>query len=77
MPILMDSGIRTGAHIFKAVALGAKAVCVGRPYAYGLAIAGQQGVEEVIQNLVADFELTMALAGCKSLAEIKETSLQL
>jgi len=70
MPILMDSGIRTGAHIFKALALGAKAVCVGRPYAYGLALAGQQGVEEVLANLMAEFELTMALAGCKNLNEI-------
>lgn len=75
MPILMDSGIRTGAHIFKALALGAKAVCVGRPYAYGLALAGQQGVEEVLSNLMADFELTMALAGCKNLGEIGRESL--
>lgn len=72
MPILMDSGIRTGAHIFKALALGAKAVCVGRPHCYGLTIAGQQGVEEVMSNLMADFELTMALAGCKDLSEIGE-----
>ncbi len=70
MPILMDSGIRTGAHIFKALALGAKAVCVGRPHCYGLTIAGQEGVEEVMSNLMADFELTMALAGCKDLSEI-------
>jgi len=70
MPILMDSGIRTGAHIFKALALGAKAVCVGRPHCYGLTIAGQQGVEEVMSNLMADFELTMALSGCKDLSEI-------
>lgn len=75
MPVLMDSGIRTGAHIFKALALGAKAVCVGRPYAYGLALAGQQGVEEVLSNLMADFELTMALAGCKNLEEIGRESL--
>jgi len=45
----MDSGIRGGADIFKALALGAKAVCLGRPYAYGLAIAGEQGVKEVLQ----------------------------
>ena len=72
MPILMDSGIRTGAHIFKALALGAKAVCIGRPHCYGLTIAGQQGVEEVMSNLMADFELTMALSGCKDLSEIGE-----
>ncbi|MGB0932245.1 MAG: alpha-hydroxy-acid oxidizing protein, partial [Chitinophagales bacterium] len=70
MPILMDSGVRTGADVFKALALGAKAVCVGRPYSYGLAIAGQQGVEEVLANLMAEFEFTMALAGCKDLEEI-------
>ncbi|MEM6320064.1 MAG: lactate 2-monooxygenase [Bacteroidota bacterium] len=70
MPILMDSGIRTGAHIFKALALGATAVCIGRPYVYGLTLAGQQGVEEVLANLMADFELTMALSGCRNLGEI-------
>jgi len=70
IPILMDSGIRTGAHIFKALALGATAVCVGRPYAYGLALAGQQGVEEVLRNLMAEFEFTMALSGCKAISEI-------
>jgi len=75
MPILMDSGIRTGAHIFKALALGAEAVCVGRPYAYGLALAGQQGVEEVLANLMAEFEFTMALAGCKDLSEITRAAL--
>lgn len=75
MPILMDSGIRTGADIFKALALGAKAVCVGRPYAYGLALAGQQGVEEVLANLMAEFEFTMALAGCKNLGEIDAAAL--
>ena len=75
IPVLMDSGIRGGADIFKALALGAKAVCVGRPFAYGLALAGQQGVEEVLLNLIADFEFTMALAGCKNVGEIDEASL--
>jgi len=72
IPVLMDSGIRGGADIFKALALGAKAVCIGRPYVYGLAIAGEQGVKEVLQNMLADFELTMGLAGCKNIAEISE-----
>ncbi|MHB8627664.1 MAG: lactate 2-monooxygenase [Aggregatilineales bacterium] len=70
VPIIFDSGIRGGADVFKALALGAKAVCIGRPYAYGLAIAGQRGVQEVIRNFKADFELTMGLAGCRSIAEI-------
>ncbi len=77
IPVLMDSGIRGGADIFKALALGAKAVCLGRPYVYGLAIAGEQGVKEVLQNTLADFELTMALAGCKNVSEISKKNLLL
>ncbi|HTF18646.1 MAG TPA: alpha-hydroxy-acid oxidizing protein [Chryseolinea sp.] len=75
IPLLIDSGIRSGSDIFKAIALGAKAVCIGRPYVYGLAIAGQQGVEDVIRHLVAEFELTMGLAGCKSVNEINREML--
>lgn len=70
IPVLMDSGIRDGADIFKALALGAKAVCIGRPYAYGLALDGAEGVRAVLQNLVAEFELTMGLSGCRSVVEI-------
>ena len=75
IPILLDSGIRGGADIFKALALGATAVCLGRPYVYGLAIAGQEGVKAVLQNFLADFELTMGLAGCKELSDITPDSL--
>ncbi|MCU0338529.1 MAG: alpha-hydroxy-acid oxidizing protein [Spirosomaceae bacterium] len=70
IPIVLDSGIRGGADVFKALALGATAVGLGRPYIYGLALAGQAGVYEVIRQLQADFELTMALAGCKNMEEI-------
>jgi lactate 2-monooxygenase len=70
IPIIMDSGIRGGADVFKALALGASAVGLGRPYIYGLTLGGQQGIQDVIQHLMADFELTMALAGCKNVAEI-------
>lgn len=70
IPVLMDSGIRSGADTFKALALGAKAVLLGRPYVYGLAINGASGVADVIKNFMADFELNMALAGCRSVAEI-------
>jgi len=69
-PLLLDSGIRTGSDIFKAIALGAQAALLGRPYVYGLAIAGRQGVEDVIANFANSFELTARLAGCRSLAEI-------
>jgi lactate 2-monooxygenase len=70
IPVLLDSGIRGGADAFKALALGAAAVLLGRPYVYGLAVAGEDGVREVLQNFMADFDLTMGLAGCRSIAEI-------
>jgi len=76
VPILLDSGIRGGADAFKALALGATAVCIGRPYAYGLAAAGEAGVREVIQNFCADFDLTMGLAGCASVEEIDQDALR-
>ncbi len=75
IPVLMDSGIRGGADAFKAIALGAKAVCIGRPYVYGLSIAGQQGVYEVLRNFMTDFELTMGLTGCKNISEITRETL--
>ena len=77
VPVIMDSGIRCGADMFKALALGATAVCIGRPYVYGLTIDGENGVREVVQNLLADFDLTMGLAGCKSVAEINVGMLHL
>jgi lactate 2-monooxygenase len=75
LPVLFDSGVRGGADAFKALVLGARAVCVGRPYAYGLAVAGQAGVEAVLQRFLADFELTMGLAGCKNIAAISKEML--
>ena len=54
----------------KALALGANAVLLGRPYFYGLALAGQQGVEEVVANVIAELDLTMALTGVRSVADI-------
>lgn len=77
IPVLFDSGIRGGADAFKALALGATAVLLGRPYVYGLALEGEAGVRDVIKNLVADFDLTMALAGCRSVSEIGRDCLEL
>ncbi len=74
-PVLFDSGIRGGADIFKALALGATAVGIGRPYVYGLAVAGEEGVREVLRNMRADFDLTMGLSGCASIAEIGPNAL--
>jgi lactate 2-monooxygenase len=70
IPIVLDSGVRGGADALKALALGATAVGVGRPYAYALAIAGAAGVRELLQNLKADFDLTLGLAGYGSASEL-------
>jgi lactate 2-monooxygenase len=69
-PLLVDGGIRTGSDVLKAIALGADAVLLGRPYAYGLAAGGQEGVAEVIGQLMAETDLTMALVGACSPAEL-------
>jgi lactate 2-monooxygenase len=61
--VLLDSGIRGGADVFKALALGADAALVGRPYLWGLALDGEAGVEAVLRGLLAEFDLTMALSG--------------
>ncbi|MFJ6633910.1 lactate 2-monooxygenase [Streptomyces sp. NPDC091376] len=63
LTVLFDSGVRSGDDIFKALALGARAVLLGRPYAYGLGLDGQAGVDHVIRCLLAELDLTMALSG--------------
>jgi isopentenyl diphosphate isomerase/L-lactate dehydrogenase-like FMN-dependent dehydrogenase len=70
VPVLMDSGVRSGADVFTALALGAQAVLVGRPYVYGLALAGADGVRAVLEHLMAELDLTMALTGCATVGEI-------
>ncbi|MEP6814174.1 MAG: alpha-hydroxy-acid oxidizing protein, partial [Marmoricola sp.] len=70
IPVFFDSGIRSGADVFKALALGADAVLVGRPWVYGLALAGEAGACAVMQHLMAELDLTMALAGVVSVDEI-------
>lgn len=70
VPVLLDSGVRTGADVVKALALGADAVLLGRPYVYGLALAGEDGVVEVVRSLLADTEQTLALAGHASPATL-------
>ncbi|TRX98217.1 hypothetical protein FHL15_000862 [Xylaria flabelliformis] len=76
MTVLFDSGIRTGGDIFKALALGARAVLIGRPVMYGLGIAGKAGVKHVIASLLADLDGTMGLAGIKSIADLSQATLR-
>ncbi|XP_004235560.1 peroxisomal (S)-2-hydroxyacid oxidase GLO4 [Solanum lycopersicum] len=70
VPVLFDGGIRRGTDIFKALALGAKAVLIGRPVIYGLAAKGETGVKQVIEMLKNELEQTMALAGCRTVDDI-------
>ncbi|MFY9527724.1 MAG: lactate 2-monooxygenase [Candidatus Acidiferrales bacterium] len=70
VPVLLDSGIRRGADAVKALALGAKAVLLGRLYIWGLAVAGEQGVRDVVLNFLADLDVTMGLCGCCSIGEL-------
>lgn len=74
-PVLLDGGIRRGSDVFKALALGASAVLVGRPYMYALAAAGASGVAHVLHILRTELEVTMALAGTPTLADIDHCSL--
>jgi lactate 2-monooxygenase len=76
LTVLFDSGVRTGADVFKAIALGAEAVLIGRPFLYGLALAGQEGVEHVLRCLLAEFDLTLALSGYRSHQELTRDSLR-
>ena len=75
VPVLFDSGIRGGADIFRALALGAAAVCVGRPWVYGMAIAGEQGAREALRNLIAEFDLVLGLGGYRSVTELTPEAL--
>jgi lactate 2-monooxygenase len=76
LPVLFDSGIRSGADIIKALALGATAVAVGRPYAYGLAIGGTDGVIHVLRSLLAEADLIMAVDGYPALADLTPDALR-
>lgn len=75
LAVLLDSGIRGGADVFKALALGADAVTVGRPHLYGLALGGRDGARDSVANIIAEFDLTMGLAGLASVSEITRDSL--
>ena len=75
--VLMDGGVRRGGDIIKAICMGARAVLVGRAYAYGLAAAGAPGVHRAIAILRADLERTMKLLGCASISDLDKTYIEL
>lgn len=75
LPVLFDSGVRTGADVVRALALGATAVGVGRPYAYGLALEGTDGVVHVLRALLAEADLIMAVDGYPGLADLTREAL--
>ncbi|KAG9153911.1 hypothetical protein Leryth_006028 [Lithospermum erythrorhizon] len=70
IPVFLDGGVRRGTDVFKALALGASGIFIGRPVVFSLAVDGEAGVKKVLQMLRDEFELTMALSGCRSLKEI-------
>jgi lactate 2-monooxygenase len=76
LTILLDSGVRSGADVLKSLALGADAVLLGRPYLWGLALGGSEGVEAVLRMLLADLDLTMALSGYRSPGELDRSALR-
>jgi lactate 2-monooxygenase len=73
--VLFDSGVRSGSDVVKALALGARAVLIGRPYAYGLALDGADGVRHVVRTLLAELDLTLALSGCCRVADLSSEML--
>jgi isopentenyl diphosphate isomerase/L-lactate dehydrogenase-like FMN-dependent dehydrogenase len=73
IPVLMDGGVRRGDDILKALALGATAVLIGRPYVWGLAAFGREGVQRVIDMLRAELEIAMGLAGVPNLAAVNSS----
>lgn len=75
IPLLLDGGIRRGTDVFKALALGASAVLIGRPYVHALATAGALGVAHLLRTLREELEITMALCGCRTLADIDRSRL--
>ncbi|KAG6669043.1 hypothetical protein CIPAW_01G215500 [Carya illinoinensis] len=75
IPVLFDGGVRRGTDVFKALALGAEAVLIGRPVVFGLAAKGEHGVKRVIQMLKDELELAMALSGCPSVKDITRSHL--
>lgn len=75
VPVLLDGGVYRGIDALKALALGATAVCIGRPFVYGLAYAGEHGVYQVMQNLYSEFKVSMGLAGQRTISALRDVTL--
>ncbi len=75
IPVLFDSGVRRGSDVVKALALGADAVLVGRPFVYGLAVGGQQGVEKVLSNILQEMKVTISLSGITSVRDLRNITI--
>mgnify|MGYP005811600995 CR=1 FL=1 len=75
-PVVFDSGVRSGPDVITALALGARAVAIGRPYTYALAVGGQAGVEHLVRSLLAEIDLTMAIDGYRSIADLTPDALR-
>jgi len=76
VPVLFDSGIRSGADVVKAIALGATAVGIGRPYAYGLALGGSDRIVHVLRSLLAEADLLMGIDGYPTIADLTPAALR-
>jgi len=76
LPVVFDSGVRSGPDVLKALAIGATAVAIGRPYAYGLAVGGQAGIEHVVRCLLAEMDLTMAIDGYASIGDLTREAIR-
>jgi L-lactate dehydrogenase (cytochrome) len=76
VPVLFDSGVRSGADVLVAVALGARAVLLGRPYAWGLGVAGENGVRQVVEDVLGEFDLTLGLTGHTAVDQLSRAVLR-
>ena len=75
-PVLLDSGVRSGADVLVAVALGARAVLLGRPYVWGLGLAGEAGVRQVVSDVLGEFDLTLGLTGHTAVGQLSRDVLR-
>lgn len=75
-PVIFDSGVRGGEHVVKALAMGARAVAIGRPYAYALAAGGEAGIVHLVRSLLAETDLLMAVDGYKSIADLTPSAIR-